>query len=215
MAFDDALAERLRDRLRDAAGVHEKKMFGGLAFLTDGNMTVGVHGDDMIVRIAPDDTPTAVVNWPEVAWSALGRLRQQLARAPLAEELHELVTLAETAVADLTPPGRTWRRSGGMSLVPDRRPGDPHHRDGRPIRPGGRRDPRRTTDRTVLPPRRDRRVLLPCPGYARRLTPSNGCLPLRRVPVTPTPKRPRRGSGRAAPPCSFRQPRRRIRHDRT
>jgi len=60
MAFDDALAERLRDRLRDAAGVHEKKMFGGLAFLTDGNMTVGVHGDDMIVRIAPDDTPTAL-----------------------------------------------------------------------------------------------------------------------------------------------------------
>ena len=60
MAFDDALAERLRDRLRDAAGVHEKKMFGGLAFLTDGNMTVGVHGDDLIVRIAPDDTPTAL-----------------------------------------------------------------------------------------------------------------------------------------------------------
>jgi TfoX/Sxy family transcriptional regulator of competence genes len=60
MAFDDALAERLRDRLRDAAGVHEKKMFGGLAFLTDGNMTVGVHGDDLIARIAPDDTPAAL-----------------------------------------------------------------------------------------------------------------------------------------------------------
>ena len=60
MAFDDALAERLRDRLRDTAGVHEKKTFGGLAFLTDGNMTVGVHGDDLIVRIAPDDTLTAL-----------------------------------------------------------------------------------------------------------------------------------------------------------
>jgi TfoX/Sxy family transcriptional regulator of competence genes len=60
MAFDDALAERLRDRLREVAAVHEKKMFGGLAFLTDGNMTVGVHGDDLIVRIAPDDTPTAL-----------------------------------------------------------------------------------------------------------------------------------------------------------
>jgi TfoX/Sxy family transcriptional regulator of competence genes len=60
MAFDDTLAERLRDRLRDVAGVHEKKMFGGLAFLTGGNMTVGVHGDDLIVRIAPDDTPTAL-----------------------------------------------------------------------------------------------------------------------------------------------------------
>jgi hypothetical protein len=38
MAFDDALAERLRDRLRDAVGVNEKKMLGGLALLTDGNM---------------------------------------------------------------------------------------------------------------------------------------------------------------------------------
>ena len=41
MAYDDALAERIRER-RDAAGVTEKKMFGGLAFLQDGNMTVGV-----------------------------------------------------------------------------------------------------------------------------------------------------------------------------
>jgi hypothetical protein len=37
-AFDDALAERVRDRLCDAVGFSEKKMFGGLAFLTDGNM---------------------------------------------------------------------------------------------------------------------------------------------------------------------------------
>jgi hypothetical protein len=60
MAFDEALAERVRDRLRDAVGVHEKKMFGGLAFLTHGNMTVGVHGDDLIARISPDDTEQAL-----------------------------------------------------------------------------------------------------------------------------------------------------------
>jgi TfoX/Sxy family transcriptional regulator of competence genes len=60
MAFDDALAERLRDHLPDATGINEKKMFGGLAFLTDGNMTVGVHGGDLIARIAPDDTDTAL-----------------------------------------------------------------------------------------------------------------------------------------------------------
>jgi hypothetical protein len=41
MAFDDALAERLRDRRRDAAGVTEKKMFGGLAFVTYG--AEGLH----------------------------------------------------------------------------------------------------------------------------------------------------------------------------
>jgi TfoX/Sxy family transcriptional regulator of competence genes len=60
MAYDEALAERLRDRLGTAVGVSEKKMFGGLAFLTDGNMTVGVHGDDLIARIAPDDTAAAL-----------------------------------------------------------------------------------------------------------------------------------------------------------
>lgn len=53
MAYDDGLAGRVRERMRDAAGVSEKKMFGGLAFLTHGNMTVGVHGDDLIARIDP------------------------------------------------------------------------------------------------------------------------------------------------------------------
>jgi TfoX/Sxy family transcriptional regulator of competence genes len=36
--------------------VIEKKMFGGLAFLIRGNMSVGVHGSDLIVRIDPDET---------------------------------------------------------------------------------------------------------------------------------------------------------------
>lgn len=60
MAYDDALAERIRERLAGAAGVTEKKMFGGLAFLTEGNMTVGVHGDDLIARIDPADTDGAL-----------------------------------------------------------------------------------------------------------------------------------------------------------
>src|SRR5207244_13252209 len=60
MAYDDALAERIRDRLRDTAGVAEKKMFGGLAFLTYGNMTVGVNGDDLIARIDPASMDTAL-----------------------------------------------------------------------------------------------------------------------------------------------------------
>jgi TfoX/Sxy family transcriptional regulator of competence genes len=53
MAYDEALAERIRDRLGDADGVVEKRMFGGLAFLSHGNMTVGVHGDDLIARVDP------------------------------------------------------------------------------------------------------------------------------------------------------------------
>jgi hypothetical protein len=60
VAFDEVLADRLRDRLRDRPGVTEKKMFGGLAFLTDGNMTVGVHRDDLIARISPEATERAL-----------------------------------------------------------------------------------------------------------------------------------------------------------
>jgi hypothetical protein len=60
MAYDAALAQRVRDRMRDEPGVSEKTMFGGLAFLTAGNMTVGVHGDDLIARIDPETTDDAL-----------------------------------------------------------------------------------------------------------------------------------------------------------
>lgn len=60
MAYDDALAERLRDRLSGVPTITEKKMFGGLAFLEHGNMTVGVIGDDLVVRIGPEDMDAAL-----------------------------------------------------------------------------------------------------------------------------------------------------------
>ena len=60
MAYDEALAERIRERLHDAPGISEKKMFGGLAFLTYGNMTVGVIADDLVVRISPDAMAAAL-----------------------------------------------------------------------------------------------------------------------------------------------------------
>jgi len=60
MAYDNALAQRVRDRMGDEPGVSEKKMFGGLAFLTAGNMTVGVHGDDLIARIDPETMDAAL-----------------------------------------------------------------------------------------------------------------------------------------------------------
>ena len=60
MAYDDALAQRVRNWLQDEPGVSEKKMFGGLAFLTAGNMTVGVYGGDLIARIGPEATDDAL-----------------------------------------------------------------------------------------------------------------------------------------------------------
>jgi TfoX/Sxy family transcriptional regulator of competence genes len=60
MAYDEALAERVQERLDKTDGITEKRMFGGLAFLTHGNMAVGVNGDDLIVRIDPDATAAAL-----------------------------------------------------------------------------------------------------------------------------------------------------------
>ena len=53
MAYDEGLATRLLDILRDEAGLTQRKMFGGLAILLGGNMAVGVYGDGLLVRIDP------------------------------------------------------------------------------------------------------------------------------------------------------------------
>ena len=60
MPYDEALAERIRKRLGIRAGLIEKKMFGGIAFLLNGNMCVGVHKDALIARIDPEDTTSAL-----------------------------------------------------------------------------------------------------------------------------------------------------------
>jgi TfoX/Sxy family transcriptional regulator of competence genes len=54
MAFDEVLAERIRRLLRDRDGVTERRMFGGIAFMLDGNMACGVVGSDLMVRVGPD-----------------------------------------------------------------------------------------------------------------------------------------------------------------
>lgn len=54
MAYDEKLAERIRNCLEGVAGIEEKKMFGGLSFLLDGNMSVGVINDELMVRVGKD-----------------------------------------------------------------------------------------------------------------------------------------------------------------
>jgi len=56
MAYDEELADRIRDLLA-AEPVVEKKMFGGLAFLINGNMSVAVSGQGgLLVRVKPEET---------------------------------------------------------------------------------------------------------------------------------------------------------------
>lgn len=57
MAYDTHLADRIRELLGTVRGVDEKAMFGGLAFLIRGNMSVAVSKDGgILVRVPPDET---------------------------------------------------------------------------------------------------------------------------------------------------------------
>jgi TfoX/Sxy family transcriptional regulator of competence genes len=53
VAYDEGLAQRIREALEDEP-VTEKKMFGGLCFLLNGNMCGGVAGEDLMLRVGPD-----------------------------------------------------------------------------------------------------------------------------------------------------------------
>ena len=57
MAYDEDLANRVRELLGSERGVEAKRMFGGLAFLVNGNMSVAASGQGgLLVRVTPDDT---------------------------------------------------------------------------------------------------------------------------------------------------------------
>ncbi len=56
MAFDEDLANRVRELVGGARGVTEKRMFGGLAFLVDGHMGVAVSREGgLLLRVDPDE----------------------------------------------------------------------------------------------------------------------------------------------------------------
>jgi TfoX N-terminal domain len=67
MAYDEELAHRIRELLAEQPGVTEQRMFGGLAFLLNGNMCVAASGKGgLLVRLDPDDG-TRALGSPDVA----------------------------------------------------------------------------------------------------------------------------------------------------
>jgi len=54
MAYDEGVAQRVREALVDTPGVVEKRMFGGLAFMISGNMSCGIVGSELMVRVGPE-----------------------------------------------------------------------------------------------------------------------------------------------------------------
>lgn len=60
MAYNQELADRISTEFSGRDDIVTKKMFGGVGFLLNGNMCVGVNKDNLVVRIAPEQTDAAL-----------------------------------------------------------------------------------------------------------------------------------------------------------
>jgi TfoX/Sxy family transcriptional regulator of competence genes len=54
MAYDESVASRIRAAVADRGGISERKMFGGLCFMINGNMFAGVMGNELMLRVGPE-----------------------------------------------------------------------------------------------------------------------------------------------------------------
>ena len=88
MAYDEDLADRIRELIASEKGVEEKRMFGGLAFLINGNMSVAASGrGGLMVRVPPDETekllardhvePMVMAGRETRGWLRVSRRRRQ------------------------------------------------------------------------------------------------------------------------------------------
>ena len=109
MAYDEVLAERIRELLATDHGVVEKKMFGGLAFLIGGNMSVSASGQGgLLLRCDPAQTDS-LLNKPHAApFEMRGRamdgwLRVDADAVETRDELERWVTVGVDYARSLPP----------------------------------------------------------------------------------------------------------------
>ena len=60
MAYSEELADRIREVIDGRPGVSERKMFGGIAWMVNGNMACGIVGEDLMVRLERGDAEAAL-----------------------------------------------------------------------------------------------------------------------------------------------------------
>ncbi|WP_078083923.1 TfoX/Sxy family protein [Microbulbifer mangrovi] len=60
MSYSEELAQKVRGLLQPKDGLTEKQMFGGLAFMLNGNMACGVVGEELMVRVGPENYQEAL-----------------------------------------------------------------------------------------------------------------------------------------------------------
>jgi TfoX/Sxy family transcriptional regulator of competence genes len=71
MAYSEELAQRIRDVVGGRDGVTEKKMFGGVGWMVNGNMACGTMGDDLLVRLDREDSDRILAE-PHVSLMRMG-----------------------------------------------------------------------------------------------------------------------------------------------
>jgi TfoX/Sxy family transcriptional regulator of competence genes len=109
MAYDEELADRIRDLLGSERDLTEKKMFGGLAFLIGGNMAVGASGQGgILVRVDPAQSEKLVATTNAVPMEMRGRqmegwLRVDADDVRTKRELARWVKLGATYARSLPP----------------------------------------------------------------------------------------------------------------
>lgn len=112
MAYDEQLAARIRELLADEPGLTEMKMFGGLAFLIEGNMSVAASGQGgLLLRVDPEQTeelagephagPFVMRGRPMDGW-----LRVDVEGARTDEQLRRWVALGVAYARSLPPKSR-------------------------------------------------------------------------------------------------------------
>jgi len=62
VAYNEKLADHIRVIVGDGPGLSERKMFGGIAFMLNGNMFCGITRDDLMVRVGPDRFEAALTS---------------------------------------------------------------------------------------------------------------------------------------------------------
>ena len=73
MAYSESLARRIRQVFAHRRGVTEKQMFGGICFLLNGNMCVGIWKTSLIVRLGPEQAAAALKEPHVVEFDITGR----------------------------------------------------------------------------------------------------------------------------------------------
>ena len=90
MAYDEALADRVREVLSLREAVTERKMFGGIAFMVGGNLACGVLGEELIARVGPAAYDEAIAEPHTREFDFTGRpMRNVVVVAPAALESDE------------------------------------------------------------------------------------------------------------------------------